>query len=76
MRWPYLPIVLIGVNHIFWMNIFKDERRNLVGKLRLAVVFAWLQAIEYTSFDDTLKRLEREVTAPKPRYGARRYAQR
>ncbi len=36
------------------------------GKLRraLAVVFAWLQAMEYTSFDytlDRIERLEREV---------------
>ena len=42
---------------------------NLVpeqGKLRraLAAVFAWLQAMEYTSFDytlDRIERLEREV---------------
>ncbi len=46
-----------------------DTANHLVpeqGKLRraLAVVFAWLQAMEYTSFDytlDRIERLEREV---------------
>jgi hypothetical protein len=46
-----------------------DTANHLVpeqGKLRraLAAVFAWLQAMEYTSFDYTLdrvERLEREV---------------
>ena len=41
-----------------------DTANHLVpaqGKLRraLAVVFAWLQAMEYTSFDYTLDRIER-----------------
>ena len=46
-----------------------DTANNLVpgqGKLRraLAAVFSWLQAMEYTSFDytlDRIERLEREV---------------
>src|SRR5271156_1196039 len=46
-----------------------DTANHLVpeqGKLRraLAVVFSWLQAMEYTSFDytlDRIERLEREV---------------
>ena len=46
-----------------------DTANHLVpeqGKLRrsLAAVFAWLQAMEYTSFDytiDRIERLEREV---------------
>ena len=46
-----------------------DTANHLVpeqGKLHraLAVVFAWLQAMEYTSFDytlDRIERLEREV---------------
>jgi hypothetical protein len=47
-----------------------DTANHLVpeqGKLRraFAVVFAWLQAMEYTSFDyytlDRIERLEREV---------------
>ena len=46
-----------------------DSANHLVteqGKLRraLAAVFAWLQAMEYTSFDyalDRIERLEREV---------------
>jgi len=52
------------------------------GKLRraLAVVFSWLQAMEYTSVDytlDRIERLERELgqlkeELPKPRHGARR----
>jgi hypothetical protein len=42
----------------------KDTANNLVteqGKLRrgLAAVFAWLQAMDYTSFDYTLDRIER-----------------
>ena len=41
-----------------------DTANHLVpeqGKLRraLAVVFSWLQAMEYTSFDYTLDRIER-----------------
>ena len=41
-----------------------DTANHLVpeqGKLHraLAVVFAWLQAMEYTSFDHTLDRIER-----------------
>ncbi len=44
------------------MNAVREEQ----GKLRraLAAVFAWLQAMEYTSFDythDRIERLEREV---------------
>jgi hypothetical protein len=47
----------------------KDTASHLVtgqGKLRraLAAVFAWLQAMDYTSFDytlDRIERLEREV---------------
>ena len=44
------------------MKAVREEQ----GKLRraLAVVFAWLQAMEYTSFDytlDRIERLEREV---------------
>ncbi len=47
----------------------KDTANHRVpeqGKLRraLAVVFAWLQAMEYTGFDytlDRIERLEREV---------------
>jgi hypothetical protein len=67
-----------------------DTANHLVteqGKLRraLAAVFAWIEAMDYTSFDytlDRIERLEREVgqlkggTAPKPRYGARRCSQR
>jgi hypothetical protein len=45
-----------------WRNHLVPEQ----GKLRraLAAVFAWLQAMEYTSFDyalDRIERLEREV---------------
>jgi hypothetical protein len=44
------------------VNAVREEQ----GKLRraLAAVFAWLQAMEYTSFDythDRIERLEREV---------------
>jgi hypothetical protein len=44
--------------------VMTDSENHLVteqGKLRraLAVVFAWLQAMEYTSFDYTLDRIER-----------------
>ena len=54
------------------------------GKFRraLAAIFAWVQAMEYTSFDytlDRIERLEREVEQLKKelrqsrRYGPRRY---
>ena len=57
-----------------------DTANHLVqeqGKLRraLAAVFAWLQAMEYTSFDYTLariERLEREVGQLKEELGQSR----